>query len=120
VTLFRPADGVEVAAAWAWAMERARGPVVFVLTRQTVPAFEREGGFAPEAVWQGAYCVRSAGERPGVVLLATGSEVPVACDAAAELGKAGVAARVVSAPSLELFEAQGDDYRAELLPPACP
>ena len=59
VTLFRPADGVEVAAAWAWAMERARGPVVFVLTRQTVPAFEREAGFAPEAVWQGAYCVRS-------------------------------------------------------------
>jgi transketolase len=120
LTLFRPADGVEVAAAWAWAMERARGPVAFVLTRQTVPGFEREGGFAPEAVWQGAYCVRSAGERPDVVLLATGSEVPVACDAAAELGAAGIAARVVSAPSLELFEAQGDEYRAELLPPGVP
>jgi transketolase len=120
VTLFRPADGVEVAAAWAWAMERARGPVIFVLTRQTVPLFEREAGFAPEAVWQGAYCVRSAGERPDVVLLATGSEVPVACEAAAKLGEAAIAARVVSAPSLELFAAQGDDYRAELLPPGVP
>jgi transketolase len=120
VTLFRPADGIEVAAAWAFALERARGPVVFVLTRQTVPAFERDAGFAPEAVWQGAYCVRAAGERPDVVLLATGSEVPVACDAARELAASGLAARVVSAPSLELFAAQGPEYRAELLPPGVP
>jgi transketolase len=120
VTLFRPADGVEVAAAWAWAMERARGPVIFVLTRQTVPAFERDPGFAPEAVWQGAYLVRAAGERPDVVLLATGSEVAVASAAAAKLGEAAIAARVVSAPSLELFAAQGDGYRAELLPAGVP
>jgi transketolase len=120
VVLFRPADGVEVAAAWAWALERARGPVIFVLTRQTVPSFQRDAGFAPEAVWQGAYGVRSGGERPDVVLLATGSEVPTACDAAARLAAAGVAARVVSAPSLELFEAQGEAYRAELLPPGTP
>jgi len=120
VTLFRPADGLETAAAWAWAMERARGPVLFVLTRQTVPAFERESGFAPEAVFQGAYAVRSAGDRPDVVLLATGSEVPVACEAAAKLGESAIAARVVSAPSLELFEAQGEGYRSELLPPGVP
>jgi transketolase len=120
ITLFRPADGIETAAAWAWAMQKARGPVVFVLTRQTVPLFERDPGFAPEAVWQGAYVVREAGERPAVVLLATGSEVPVACAAAAKLEGAGVAARVVSAPSLELFEAQGADFRNELLPPGVP
>jgi len=120
LVVFRPADGAEVAAAWAWAIERARGPVAFALTRQTVPAFERDAGFAPEAVWQGAYCVRAAGERPDVVLLATGSEVPVACDAAKELAGAGIAARVVSAPSLELFAAQGREYRAELLPAGVP
>jgi transketolase len=119
-TLFRPADGVEVAAAWAWAMERARGPVALALTRQTLPAFAREDGFAPEAVWQGAYLVCSAGERPDVVLIATGSEVHVACDAAAELAGSGIAARVVSAPSLELFEAQGEGYRNELLPRGVP
>jgi transketolase len=120
VTLFRPADGVETAAAWAWAMQKARGPVVFVLSRQTVPLFERDPGFATEAVWQGAYAVREAGERPDVVLLATGSEVPVACDAAAKLAADGIAARVVSAPSLELFDAQGADFRSELLPPGVP
>jgi transketolase len=120
VTLFRPADGAEVAAAWAWALERARGPVILVLTRQTVPLFEREAGFAPEQVWRGAYCVRRAGERPDAVLLATGSEVPTACEAAAELARAGLAARVVSAPSLELFDAQGEAYRRELLPKGVP
>jgi transketolase len=120
VTLFRPADGVEVAAAWAWAIERARGPVLLSLTRQTVPAFARDAGFAPEHVWRGAYCVRHAGGRPDVVLLATGSEVPTACDAAAELAASGIAARVVSAPSLELFDAQGEAYRRELLPGGVP
>jgi transketolase len=120
VTLFRPADGIETAAAWAWAMQKARGPVVFVLSRQTVPLFERDPGFAPEAVWQGAYCVREAGDRPDVVLLATGSEVPLACAAAAKLAGENVAARVVSAPSLEIFEAQGAGYRDELLPPGVP
>ncbi len=120
VTLFRPADGAEVAAAWTWTLERARGPVLLVLTRQTVPLFERDPGFAPEAVWQGAYCVRAAGDRPEVVLLATGSEVPVACDAAGVLAAAGIAARVVSAPSLELFDAQGPAYRSELLPHGVP
>lgn len=120
LTVFRPADGAEVAAAWAWAMERARGPVAFVLTRQTVPAFEREGGFDPALVWRGAYAVRRGGERPDVVLMATGSEVPTACGAAAKLAEEGVAARVVSAPSLELFDAEPEAWRRELLPPGVP
>jgi transketolase len=101
-------------------MERARGPVAFVLTRQTVPAFEREPGFDPALVWRGAYAVRRAGERPDVVLLATGSEVPTACDAAAKLAEQGVAARVVSAPSLELFDAEPEAWRRELLPQGVP
>ena len=120
LTLFRPADGAEVAAAWAWAMERARGPVAFVLTRQTVPAFERDAGFDPSLVWRGAYAVRRAGDRPDVVLMATGSEVPTACDAAAALAGEGVAARVVSAPSLELFDAEPEAWRRELLPAGVP
>jgi transketolase len=109
VTLFRPADGIEVAAAWAWAMEKARGPVLFSLTRQTVPSFEREPDFSPEQVWRGGYAVRRGGERPDVVLLATGSEVPTACDAAAKLAGEGVAARV-----------QEEAYRRDLIPEGVP
>jgi len=120
LTLFRPADGVEVGAAWAWALERARGPVAFVLSRQTVPAFPRDPGFEPAHVWRGAYAVQRAGERPDVVLLATGSEVPTACDAAAKLAEGGLAARVVSAPSLELFDAEPEAWRRELLPAGVP
>ncbi len=120
LTLFRPADGVETGAAWAWAVARARGPVAFVLTRQTIPAFEREPGFEPAHVWRGAYAVRRGGDRPDVVLIATGSEVPTASDAAAKLAEAGIAARVLSAPSLELFDAEPEAYRRELLPEGVP
>jgi len=120
LTLFRPADAVEVAAAWAWALQRARGPVALVLTRQTVPAFERDPGFEPGLVWRGAYPVRRAAERPDVVLVATGSEVPPACEAAAALARDGIAARVLSAPSLELFDAEPEAWRRELLPEGVP
>ncbi len=119
-TLFRPADGVETAAAWAWVAARAEGPVALALSRQGVPAFARDAGFRPEDVWKGGYVVRAAEGRPDVVLLATGSEVPLACEAATKLGAEGVRARVVSVPSLELLEAQPASYVDELVPPDVP
>jgi transketolase len=115
LTLFRPADGVETAAAWAWLVQHAKGPGALALTRQGTPALERPAGFDPALVWKGAYAVRESAT-PDVVLVATGSEVGLCCDAAARLADEGVAARVVSLPCLELFEAQPADWRQELIP----
>ncbi len=116
LTVFRPADGVETALAWAWFAERARGPVALALTRQTVPALRREVPFRHEAVWGGAYTVAEAEGRPDVVLLASGSEVPLALEAAGKLRSEGVAPRVVSVPSLELFRARPESERRALVP----
>jgi transketolase len=115
LVVFRPADGVETALAWNYALTQARGPVALALSRQAVPVLKREVAFTHDDVLRGAYRVRDPKGKPDVTLIATGSEVAVACDAAALLAESGIAARVVSAPSLELLRAQGDAYRAELL-----
>ncbi len=120
LTVFRPADGVETAMAWAWALERARGPVALSLTRQGVAALKREAPFALRDVWKGAYSVREPEGEAELVLLASGSEVVLACDAATRLAAEGVRARVVSVPSLELLGEQPDSYRRELLPEGVP
>jgi transketolase len=120
LTVFRPGDGVETAMAWAWALQRARGPVALSLTRQGVPALKREGPFALEDVWRGAYGIREPEGAPDLVLLASGSEVVLACDAATDLAAEGVSARVVSMPSLELLDEQPESYRRELVPEEIP
>ena len=116
LTVFRPADGVETAMAWAWALERASGPVALALTRQDLPPLVRPAGFAPIDVWRGGYAVVDPSSRPDVVLLATGSEVALAVDTAAKLSGDGIAARVVSLPSLELWAAQSEEQRRALVP----
>ena len=115
LTVFRPADGVETAMAWAWALERARGPVALALTRQDVPALVRPSGFAPADVWRGGYAVVPAA-KPDVVLVASGSEVALAVDTAAKLAADGITARVLSMPSLELWAEQPEEWRRSLLP----
>ncbi len=120
LVVFRPADGVETAMAWSYALKDARGPVAFALSRQALPVLKREVAFAAQDVLRGAYKVRDPKGKPDVVLVATGSEVAVACDAGALLAESGIAARVVSAPSLELLRAQSDTYRASLLDPNVP
>jgi transketolase len=120
LTVIRPADAVEAALAWAWVVQQARGPVAFALTRQTVPALKRQVPLGPDALARGAYVLRETAGEPDVVLLASGSEVALACEAAALLSSDGVAARVVSAPSLELLAAQPAAYREELLPSGIP
>ena len=112
----RPADATETVGAWKVALEREDGPVGLALTRQKVPTLE---GTTVEGVGRGAYVVWEAAEangRPDVILLATGSEVHVAVEAARKLDEQGTRGRVVSMPCWELFEAQGDDYREEILP----
>ncbi|MGH0038185.1 MAG: transketolase [Myxococcota bacterium] len=114
--VFRPADGVETAMAYGWILEKADGPAALALSRQTLPALKRDGGFRNEDVLDGAYAVRQPSAKPDVVMLATGSEVALACDAAGLLGEQGIAARVVSVPCLELFMERTPEERAALVP----
>ncbi len=113
----RPADANETAGAWKVALEREDGPVALALTRQKLPTLElaRRDGVA-----RGAYVLwesEEANGQPDLILIASGSEVHVALGAAQKLDEQGVHGRVVSMPCWELYEAQGADYRDEVLPP---
>jgi transketolase len=113
--LIRPADANETVAAWRIALE-SDGPTALVLTRQDVPVLE---GTAAGAVERGAYVLHDPG-KPRIVLLGTGSEVAVCLGAAELLAADGLAARVVSMPSWDLFADQGADYQDDVLPPELP
>ncbi len=114
LTVLRPADGVETAAAWRVALE-ADGPSVIALTRQKVPALATPGDTGP---MRGGYILAEpGGPDPQVVLIATGSEVQLAAGAAEILAGEGVRARVVSMPSWEVFVDQDPAYRDAVLPP---
>ena len=118
LAVVRPADALETAAAWAIALGRRRAPTAFALTRQKVPAVPRDAGFDPKSVLRGAYVAKEAtGGAPDLVLVATGSEVQLAIGARERLEKAGRKVRVVSAPCLEVFDAQDQAYRDAVLPP---
>jgi transketolase len=119
MTLLRPADANETAAAWRIAVER-RGPVCLVLTRQNLPILDPDKYPLREGVGRGAYILAGAQERPGVILIATGSEVQLALAARDKLAEQEIAARVVSMPSWELFEEQSPEYREQVLPKDVP
>lgn len=119
LTVVRPADANETAAAWLATLEQ-RGPVGLVLSRQNLPVVT-DAVAARGNVKKGAYVLAEAGNgEPQVVLVATGSEVSLALQAREALEAEGVAARVVSAPSLEWFDAQDTDYRESVLPAGVP
>ena len=111
----RPADANETSMAWRIALEREDGPVALALSRQKLPTFDRADVAPAEGTLRGAYTLWQSGAGdPDLILLATGSEVHVALDAARALD---VNVRVVSMPCWELFEAQSQAYRDEVLPP---
>jgi transketolase len=114
----RPADANEVVEAWKVIMTLKKKPAALVLTRQTLPTFDRTK-YAPAAgVARGAYILADAdGGKPEVILMATGSEVYLCIDAFEKLKSDGIRARVVSMPSWELFEHQDSAYRDQVLPP---
>ena len=124
MTVVRPGDANEVAYAWLEMLRRRGGPAGIALTRQNIPVFERGDGEASgdtfasaKNVAKGAYVLAEApGGTPDVILIATGSEVQLAVNAREELKSQGVNARVVSAPSLEWFEEQSEEYRESVLP----
>jgi transketolase len=119
MTLWRPCDDVEAHAAWADAIERRGGPTGLVLTRQALPHQPRSAEQLGN-VRRGGYTLLEAGGAPQLVLIATGSEVALAVEAARQLSAGGRRVRVVSMPSTELFDAQPADYRAAVLPPGVP
>lgn len=118
VTL-RPADANEVAEAWRVIVGSAHGPVCLALTRQPVPTFDRKRYASAAGVARGAYIMADADRgKPQVILIGTGSEVALCVEAYETLKQEGVAARLVSMPSWELFEQQDQAYRDSVLPPA--
>ena len=118
----RPADAAETAEAWRLALEHREGPVALVLTRQKVSFIDRSTRAAAPNVARGAYVLGDTldGSSPKAIILATGSEVGLALEAQKSLATAGIATRVVSAPSLERFAAQDAPWRDAVLPPGVP
>lgn len=110
---FRPADAKETAAGWLYAVTNGNHPVGLALTRQNLPQYEETG----KGALQGGYILLdSEKETPDVILIASGSEVELAYKAHAELKTAGIDARVVSMPSMSLFEMQSAEYKESVLP----
>ncbi|HEX4235749.1 MAG TPA: transketolase [Caldimonas sp.] len=121
LTLLRPADANETAVAWRIAIETRDRPVLLALTRQDVPTLDRSRFASAEGVRRGAYVLSDAdGGSPALILIASGSEVGLIVDAAETLRREGVAVRLVSMPSWDLFEAQPRAYRDAVLPPSVP
>jgi len=117
LTVIRPADANETVEAWRVALTHA-GPTCLILTRQNLPVLDRAGVQPDGGVEQGGYALADSRQgNPQVILIATGSEVAVAIGAQKLLEEKGVAARVVSMPSWEIFERQPQSYRDSVLPP---
>jgi len=114
MTLFRPADAAEVAMAWSHAVRSTDGPTLLVLTRQKLDVIPRAADFDAQRVLRGAYVLDGYSEGD-VTIIATGSEVPLAVKTADLLRGEGTSVRVVSAPSLDLFDRQPREYQNEVL-----
>jgi len=116
--VIRPADANETAEAWRLAIDHKGSPVALALTRQNIPTLDRNKYAAAQGLSRGAYILSDSGDgRPEVILIASGSEVHVALEAAEKIRENGTSVRVVNMASWELFDGQGDDYRNEVLPP---
>jgi transketolase len=115
----RPADANETVAAWRIALESKR-PSFFALSRQDLPVLDPEKRDIYDGVKHGAYIVEQGSESPDILLVATGAELWPVIDAAAELKKEGVTARVVSMPSWRLFEEQSPEYKNSIFPDHLP
>ena len=118
IVLIRPADANETAQAWRVALEHSGGPVILVLTRQGLPVIDQEKYGKAQQLEKGAYILSDTEGQPDIILIATGSEVPLILEAKTKLANEGIAARVVSMPSWELFEKQDAAYKEKVFPPS--
>jgi transketolase len=120
-TELRPADANETIEAWKFALQHDDGPVGLMLTRQNLPTIDRDKYAPASGVARGAYVLADAagGAAPDVILIGTGSEVPLVLEAHERLVAEGVRSRVVNMASMQLFQRQDAAYRESVLPPAC-
>ncbi len=117
LTVIRPCDANETAEAWRVALKTRKGPVALVFSRQGLPVLDRSQLGPAQDLSKGAYVLRDCpGGNPDLVLIATGSEVHIALEAAVRLEKEGVGVRLVDMPSWEVFEEQPKSYRQQVLP----
>jgi transketolase len=116
--VMRPGDANETSEAWRVALERDDGPVALLLSRQNIAVLDRDEVAPAEGVRRGGYVLWDSAAEPQVILISTGSEVDPTLAAARTLADEGVRVRVVSMPCMELFEAQDDSYREQVLPSA--
>jgi transketolase len=128
--VIRPADANETSVAWRVALEREDGPVALLLSRQNIPVLDRDEVASPEELERGGYVLwdsfaagaasvngqEASANGPELILISTGAEVPTTLDAARALAASGTRTRVVSMPCMELFEAQSQEYRDQVLP----
>ena len=114
LAVWRPCDGVESAVAWRAAIERQDGPSAIVLSRQSLPHMQRTADQV-QAISRGGYILHDTDGDPRVVLIATGSEIAIAHEAALALEKEGVAVRLVSMPCVDVFAAEDAAYREHVL-----
>ncbi|MBN1103803.1 MAG: transketolase [Deltaproteobacteria bacterium] len=118
LTVLRPCDANETAEAWRFALSQTSGPVALVLSRQNLPTLDRNQVSPAEGLHRGAYTLaQETGGNPDLILIASGSEVALALQAAQRLRQQGISPRVVSMPSWELFDKQPERYRHDVLPP---
>ncbi len=116
--VIRPADANETSMAWRVALEREDGPVALLLSRQNIETLDRNDVAGADGLLRGGYVLWDApGGEPELIMISTGAEVGPTLHAAQTLSAEGTRARVVSMPCMELFEAQEQDYRDEVLPP---
>ena len=113
--LWRPCDSVETAVAWQQAILKKDGPSALIFSRQGLPCVPRDEAQISQ-VAKGGYIIKSAGKAPDAILIATGSEISLALQAAEKLAEKGVAVNVVSMPSAEAFMQQDAEYRESVLP----
>ncbi len=117
LTVIRPCDANETAEAWRMALKNHRGPTALALSRQGLPTLDRDTLSPANNLERGAYILKEADTAtPEVILIGTGSEIPLALEAATALEEKGTAVRVVSMPSWELFDKQPEAYREQVLP----
>jgi transketolase len=117
LVVLRPADANETNLAWLAALERSNGPTALALTRQALPVYDRAKYAPADGLRLGAYVMADLGNgKPSLILMASGSEVELIAAAAEKLVEGGIPVRLVSFPSWELFEAQPESYRKQVLP----
>ena len=116
VMVMRPGDANEVSKCYQAALEDSKRPTVIVLSRQSMPTFDRSTFGSADGVLKGAYVLKDTEGTPDAIVMGTGSEVVLCVKAAEQLEEQGVKTRVVSVPCWELFDDQSEEYRESVLP----